>query len=436
MDNYIPLALKYRPKRLTDVVGQKNIVTMLENSVKTNRINRVYLFCGPAGTGKTSIARIWSSMLNCNSDEPPCCECNTCKAIANGKSLDVIELNSADKRKIEDIRELLSKIRFKPNSNYKIIIMDEVHMLTNEAWNALLKDLEEPPEYCVFILCTTNPEKIPNTILSRCISFEFNSVSINDVVDRLEYICDVEGFIYDNEALQLIAKKSNGGMRDALSSLEQVAMFSNNEITMDNVLSVFDIIDDNTFKSIISYLHDGMFDNAFSIINELLSKSKSIDMIYSTLQDGYLNELKQYYKHVDNKIRFSKDELLSICKLFSDYEQKVKYSNNKYNVLISLMYEISNLNVSSIYDRVNTLEQKLSNFDGKTLNSNVTNKIDRLRSLVKGNDNKNNVLNKFKEGGGKDETSTGNNDSSVYDSSNDVENDVNDFVSIIGGKIV
>ena len=383
MDAYIPLTLKYRPQTLDDVVGQGNIVEMLKNSVSSGRINHVYLFCGPAGTGKTSIARIWSKMLNCKSDKPPCCECPTCKSIANGNNLDVLEMNSADKRKIEDMREVLSKIRFKPMSKYKIVILDEVHMLTTESWNALLKDLEEPPEYCIFILCTTNPEKIPNTVLSRCLQFDFHSVQEDEVVDRLEYICDEEGFIYDDKALHLIAKKSNGGMRDALSSLEQISTFSNDEVTEENAISMLDIIGENTFDELIMNLFNHEIDGAISIIDELVAKNKTLDMIYYQLQDAYGNLMKNHFRHKEVKVKYSKYELLSICKLFIDYETKMKFASDKYYVLISLLYDITNKASDDINERLSKIEQMIQNGNFKTSNVDES-RIDRIKMALNG----------------------------------------------------
>lgn len=383
MNGYIPLTLKYRPQTLDDVVGQKNVVEMLKNSVSSGRINHVYLFCGPAGTGKTSIARIWSKMLNCKSKYPPCCECNTCMTIANGTNLDVLEMNSADKRKIEDMREVLGKIRFKPMSNYKIVILDEVHMLTTEAWNALLKDLEEPPTYCIFILCTTNPEKIPNTVLSRCLTFEFHSVTEDEVVNRLDYICDNEGFVYDEEALHLIAKKANGGMRDALSSLEQISTFSNDEVTKENAIQMLDIIDDNTFDNLIEHLFNHNIDGAVEIVDDLISKSKTVDMIYSQLQDAYGNLMKSYFKRGEQKIKYSKFELLSICKLFIEYESKMKFATDKYYVLISLLYEITNNASDDINERLSKLEEmiKSGNFKSSKVDQS---KVDRIKLALNG----------------------------------------------------
>lgn len=384
MDAFIPLTLKYRPQTLDDVVGQKAPVDMLRNSISLNRINHVYLFHGPAGTGKTSIARIWSKMLNCKSENAPCCECSICKSIANGNNMDVLEMNSADKRKIEDMREVLGKIRFKPMSKYKIVILDEVHMLTSEAWNALLKDLEEPPEYCIFILCTTNPEKIPATVLSRCLEFEFNSVQQSEVVERLEYICDEEGFIYDDKALNLIAKKSKGGMRDALSSLEQIATFSNDEITEENAIAMLDIVDENTFNNLIQNLYNHDMDSAMAIVDDLVSKNKTVDMIYYQLQDAYGNLMKNYFRHGKEAIvKYSKMELLAICKLFVEYESKVKFASDKYYVLVSLLYDITNKASDDINDRLTKLEEiiksgnfKLSQVDDK--------QIDRIKMALNG----------------------------------------------------
>lgn len=380
MDNYVPLTLKYRPQTLDDVVGQKITVQMLKNAVSLNRINHVYLFRGPAGTGKTSIARIWSKMLNCKSEYAPCCECSICKSIADGKNLDVLEMNSADKRRIEDMREVLSKLRFKPTLKYKIVILDEVHMLTNEAWNALLKDLEEPPEYCIFILCTTNPEKIPVTVLSRCMEFGFTSVTDEDVEERLEFICDEEGYIYETDALEMIAKKAKGGMRDALSDLEKIATFSSDEITADNVRNLLDIIDPKTFVMLIDYLYELDIDSAISIIDELVSKNKSLDMIYYQLQDEYGSMVKNYF-HKRSEIKYNKNELLYICKLFVDYEQKMRFANDKYYVVISLLYDIINRNSDDLLLRISELENAIAK-GGIVANSGKTNE-DRIKRIKK-----------------------------------------------------
>lgn len=227
--SYVVLARKWRPKYFEEVVGQEHVARTLKNSLEQDRVAHAYLFCGTRGVGKTTTARILAKALNCqNGPTPtPCYECSSCKEIHEGQSVDVFEIDGASNRGINEIRELREGVRYAPSRDrYKIYIIDEVHMLTNEAFNALLKTLEEPPDHAHFIFATTEPQKIPVTILSRCQRFDFKRISQHDIVDHLTHLCEAEEIDSEKAALQLIARQANGGMRDALSLMDQVISFA------------------------------------------------------------------------------------------------------------------------------------------------------------------------------------------------------------------
>ena len=241
---------KYRPLTFESVVGQQHIVSTLEHAVTEGRLSHAYLFCGPRGTGKTTMARILAKALLCQkaaaareqgaSGCMPDGTCPECEQIAEGTHPDVYELDAASRTGVDNVREeIIGSVNFAPvRGAYKVYIIDEVHMLTVAAFNALLKTLEEPPSHVVFVMCTTDPQKIPETILSRCQRFDFHRISNEDIVGRLSYICEQEGFAYDAEALEVVAKHARGGMRDALSTLEQLSVFGNGSVTIDDARSL------------------------------------------------------------------------------------------------------------------------------------------------------------------------------------------------------
>ena len=250
MTQYQSIYRKWRPRFFEDIVGQKHITRTLMNAIKLNRIAHAYIFSGPRGVGKTSTARILAKALNCQEGptDHPCNQCNQCIRINNGQSMDVVEIDGASNRGIDEIRELRSKIGFAPaEGKYKVYIIDEVHMLTNEAFNALLKTLEEPPSQVLFIFATTAPHKVPNTILSRCQCFNFRRISIDEMVEKLKKIIEEDNLNIDLPSLRLIAESATGSMRDAESILDQVISFSENKVTYEDVKELLGIIPQKLF---------------------------------------------------------------------------------------------------------------------------------------------------------------------------------------------
>ncbi len=247
MDNYIVSARKYRPSTFSSVVGQKALTSTLKNAIAQSRLAHAYLFCGSRGVGKTSCARIFAKTINCEHPTPdgdPCNECDSCRAFNNGTSLNIVELDAASNNGVNEMRELVDQVQVPPtNGRYRVFIIDEVHMLTSAAFNAFLKTLEEPPHYVVFILATTEKHKIIPTILSRCQIYDFNRITIADMVDHLEYVASQEGIEAERSALGVIASKADGAMRDALSIFDQVAASSRGKITYKSTIENLNVLD-------------------------------------------------------------------------------------------------------------------------------------------------------------------------------------------------
>lgn len=276
MENYIVSARKYRPTNFDSVVGQRALTTTLKNAIATGKLAHAYLFCGPRGVGKTTCARIFAKTINClnpGTDGEACNQCESCQAFNEQRSYNIHELDAASNNSVDDIRSLIDQVRIPPQiGKYKVYIIDEVHMLSQAAFNAFLKTLEEPPHHAIFILATTEKHKILPTILSRCQIYDFNRIGVNETVDHLKYVAEKEGIQAEPEALNVIAQKADGGMRDALSIFDQVASFTNGNITYKGVIENLNVLDyEYYFKLTDSFLENKASD-AMILLNEILRK--------------------------------------------------------------------------------------------------------------------------------------------------------------------
>lgn len=276
MDNFIVSARKYRPSTFNSVVGQSSLTTTLKNAIKNNHLAHAYLFCGPRGVGKTTCARIFAKTINCQNltaDFEACNQCESCVSFNEQRSYNIHELDAASNNGVDDIRSLIDQVRIPPQiGKYSVYIIDEVHMLSQGAFNAFLKTLEEPPAHAIFILATTEKHKIIPTILSRTQIYDFNRITIADTVEHLKYVAGKEGVVADENALNIIAQKSDGGMRDALSIFDQIVSFSGNEITYQHVIQNLNVLDYEFYFRLVDAFLAGDVSNALLIFNEILDK--------------------------------------------------------------------------------------------------------------------------------------------------------------------
>jgi len=294
MENFIVSARKYRPSTFKQVVGQESITSTLQNAIKNNHLAQAFLFTGPRGVGKTTCARILAKTINClnpTSDMEPCNECESCAAFNNNASFNIHELDAASNNSVDDIRNLVDQVRIPPQAGkYKVYIIDEVHMLSQAAFNAFLKTLEEPPEYAKFILATTEKHKILPTILSRCQIFDFKRISVDDIATHLAWVAENENINVDKEALHVIAQKADGALRDALSTFDQIASFSGNTITYKDVIENLNILDYEYYFKIVDYILNGDTSNLLLTFHEILENGF----------DGqhFITGLSEHFRHL------------------------------------------------------------------------------------------------------------------------------------------
>ncbi len=364
MEHYIVSARKYRPAAFGEVIGQEALTTTLKNAVSSGKLAHAYLFCGPRGVGKTTCARIFAKTINCaspKSDGEACGVCESCKAFEEGRSLNVYELDAASNNSVEDIRTLCDQVQVLPQiGKYKVFIIDEVHMLSTSAFNAFLKTLEEPPAHAIFILATTEKHKILPTILSRCQIYDFNRMDVADVVNHLKHVAESEGVKYEEEALSVIARKADGGMRDALSIFDQVASFSEGNITYRKVIEDLNILDSDYYFTLTDQLLSKDITGAMLILNEILSKGFDGGLFVSGL-GGHLRDLlmssddstrklvevtdAQRQRYAEQAKRCTPKFLYRAIKICTDCEQGYRASRNK-----RLLVEITLIEVAQATD--------------------------------------------------------------------------------------
>ncbi|MBQ9035922.1 MAG: DNA polymerase III subunit gamma/tau [Erysipelotrichaceae bacterium] len=316
--SYKALYRKYRPSTFEEVVGQKHVVMTLQNAVKNNKLAHAYLFCGPRGTGKTSVAKLLAKTINCTSENKPCGHCANCIDIQESTHPDVVELDAATNNGVDEVRELIEKVKYAPmQGKYKVYIIDEVHMMTPSAFNALLKTLEEPPEYCVFILATTEPHKVLPTIVSRCQRFDFNKVPVPVMKERLRYIVDKEGINCDDSALQLISELAEGGMRDALSVLDQCIAYAENNITAEDVSIVYGIATTAEKLELLKAVKDKDVQKTMSMVSDF--SGRGIDLQRLTLDLINLAKEAVIYSYSRNKDLLEKATVDQVRELLNEY---------------------------------------------------------------------------------------------------------------------
>lgn len=380
---YQALYRRFRPKTFDQVLGQEHITTTLKNQIINGNIGHAYLFTGTRGTGKTSTAKIFARAVNCLNPVGgnPCNECDICKGILDESIMDVIEMDAASNNSVDDVRELREKVKYPPSkSKYKVYIIDEVHMLSKGAFNALLKTLEEPPAHLIFILATTEVEKLPQTILSRCQRFDFRRVTTKDIMKNMRDICSQLDIEIDDEALNLIARSSDGAMRDALSLLDQCISFSQGELSYDNALQILGLVGDDYLFNLVDAIIEKNLESALEIVDEINKKGKDInqfinDLIYhfrnlmiaknsnspALIIDAQTDTIKRYTSQAE---KLKSSTIMDGVKIFSEAENQSKWSSQPRIILeMSIIKLMNTENKGTLEERIERIENILRNGD-------------------------------------------------------------------------
>lgn len=381
---YLALYRKYRPTTFNDLIGQEHIVKTLTNQIINDRLGHAYLFTGTRGTGKTSAAKIFAKAINCLNpiNGSPCGECEVCKTLSDPSNIDVVEIDAASNNGVNEIRDLREKVQYPPVScKYKVYIVDEVHMLTGAAFNALLKTLEEPPKHAVFILATTEVHKIPATILSRCMRFDFRLISTERIATLIAGIYDEQGKSYEKEAVFAIAKAGEGSVRDALSIADIAISYGTGKLTYDDVMEILGSSNEELLGEFIKALLDSDAGAVLGTVDKLASLGKSMGVltkdITNTIRNLLIvktcanaNEILGLPRHKFNQVKnladnVSEERLLRILSIFSDAENVLKYSNHPRVVFETAAVKASrpdsDYNIEALMSRIKALEEKLKN---------------------------------------------------------------------------
>lgn len=390
----------YRPQTFKDVVGQEHIVKTLKNQIQNNNVGHAYLFCGTRGTGKTSTAKIFARAVNCEDsvNEEPCNECEVCKDILNDNNMDVIEIDAASNNSVDDIREIRENVKYTPaKCKYKVYIIDEVHMLSQGAFNALLKTLEEPPSYVIFILATTEPHKIPATILSRCQRFDFKRVTVKDMSSRMKEICEDVNVEVDDRALNLIARNSQGALRDALSILDQCMSFSENKIEYKDVVDLLGTVNVEQLFEMADYVIKEDTKKCLEILNEFVIWGKDIKNLIDDLIDHFrnlmvckvsndLDEIISLPEEIIDQLKsqaetIETNEIIRILNILSVTQDDIKASSNP-----RVLAEVSIMKLSQpmFDDSKEALLKRISNLEEVIRSGNITvnNNQDKKEQVV------------------------------------------------------